>query len=274
MLSGSLPGSATTFASASIGCGSAAALYLLILRPPGFAREDRSQLLRSAVGGALLLTGPLVALLLPRDLSGASVTMALALTPVVIAVAEAATDHTRETLAGRLWPGLAAIAGLLLLLTQPSLRNPAEDLLLALTPLLTGCGAVLFCSAQQSRWRLPAALVGGCIALGLGALINLATHAGGWPEMPGLAAGFDALEAVLALVALGRLSAARWSAQFAIVPLLVVLEGIVLMPGSFSGRMILGLLLLALAAFALLIPPSEESRLDLRASTVHPSSTD
>ena len=75
--------------------------------------------------------------------------MALALTPVVIAVSEAATRHSRETLAGRLWPGLAAIAGLLLLLIQPSLSNPAVDLVLVLTPLLTGCGAVLFCSAHE-----------------------------------------------------------------------------------------------------------------------------
>ena len=46
ILSDSLPGSATTLASASLGCGSAAALYILILRPS--ARERRSDLLRSA----------------------------------------------------------------------------------------------------------------------------------------------------------------------------------------------------------------------------------
>ena len=108
------------------------------------------------------------------------------------------------------------------------------DLVLALTPLLTGCGAVLFCSARASIWRLPAALLGACVALGLGAAINLATHVGGWPDMAGLAAGFDALEALLALIALGRLSATRWSAQFAIVPLLVLLEGVVLMPVEHS----------------------------------------
>lgn len=274
MLSESVPGSGTTLASASVGCGSAAVLFLLIVRPRWLAREQLSQFLRAAVGGALLITGPVIALLLPHGISGASITMALALTPVVIAVAETATHHNGGNLPGRLWPGLATIAGLLLLLAEPSLANPAEDVLLALTPVLTGCGAVLFCSARQSNWRIPAALLGACIAQGIGAAINLAMHTGGWPQMAGLATGFDAIEATLALVALERLSTTRWSAQFAIVPLLVVLESIVLMPDSMSARTVVGLLLLALAALALLIPPSEEPPFDLRASTVHPSRTD
>ena len=274
MVSESLPGSGTTLASASVGCGSAAVLYLLIARPAAPSRKQLNQLLRAALGGALLITGPLIALLLPQGISGASITMALALTPVVIAVAEAATRQTGGNLAGRLWPGLAIIAGLLLLLTEPSLANPGRDVLLALTPMLTGCGAALFCSARLSIWRIPAALFGACIVQGIGAAINLATHTGGWPHMAGLAAGLDAAEAMLALVALARLSTTRWSAQFAIVPLLVVLESIVLMPGGISASMIVGLLLLACAAVALLIPPSEENPFDLRASTARPSHTD
>jgi hypothetical protein len=266
MLSGALPGSATTLASASLGCGSAAALYLLILRPSGLARVQHRDLLRAVLGGALLITGPLIALLYSRAIAATSLTMSLALTPVVIAVCEAATRHSGAALAGRLWPGLAAIAGLLLVLIQPSLSNPGVDLVLALTPLLTGCGAVLFCSSRATIWRLPAALLGACAALGLGAAINLATHVGGWPEMAGLAAGFDALEALLALVALGRLSATRWSAQFAIVPLIVLLEGVAQIAAHVPARMLVGLLLLAFAAVALLIPPSEESRFDLRTS--------
>lgn len=274
VLSESLPGSATTLASASLGCGSAAALYLFILRPRTPTREERLQLLRCALGGAMLLFGPLVALLSPRAIPAASLTMALALTPVVIAVARAATSHSGEALAGRLWPGLAAIAGLLLVLTQPSLANPGEDLVLTLTPLLTGCGAMLFCSTRVSAWRLPAALLGACAALGLGAGVNLATHVGGWPDMAGLAAGFDALEAVLALMALSRLSATRWGAQFALAPLVVLLEGVALMRGSVPARMVVGLLLLASAAAALLMPPSEEPRFDLRASRPDPAHSD
>lgn len=267
----SLPGSATTLGSAAVGCGSAAALYLLILRPA--VREEAIHLTRSAFGGALLIAGPLIALLYPRSISAASVTMALALTPVVVAVAEGATRHT-TTFAGRVWPGLAAIAGLLLLLPEPSLANPVQDLILALTPLLTGCGAVLFCSARCSVWRIPAALLGASAVLGLGAGINVAMQIGTWPDMAGLAAGLDALEALLALLALGRLSATRWTAQFAIVPLVVLLEAMAITPSSIQGRMIAGLLLLAIAAIALLIPPSEEPSFDLGASAPHPSQSD
>jgi hypothetical protein len=197
--------------------------------------------------------------------------MALALTPVVIAVVESATRHDSETLAGRLWPGLATVAGLLLLLAEPSLTNPGEDILLVLTPLLTGVGAVVFCSSRDSAWRVPAALLGASAALAVGALVNVATHSGGLYDMAGLAAGFDALEALLSIVAISRLSATRWSAQFALVPLLVLIEGLALMPTSIHGRMIVGLLLLAIAAVALLIPPSEEPHFELGASAVHPS---
>jgi drug/metabolite transporter (DMT)-like permease len=247
-------------------------LYLLILRPA--VHEHVTQLARSALGGALLVAGPLLALLYPHSISAANVTIALALTPVVIAVAESATRRTGETLAGRLWPGLAAMAGLLLLLAQPSLANPGEDLILALTPLLTGCGAVLFCTGRPSAWRVPAALLGASAALGLGAGINVAMQVGTWPDMAGLAAGLDALEALLALVALSRVSATRWSAQFAIVPLVVLLEAIAMMPSSIQARMIVGLLLLAMAATALLIPPSEEPSFQLGASAPHPSHSD
>lgn len=272
MLSESLPGSGTTLGSAALGCGSAAALYLLILRPS--TPERRNGLLRSAIAGALLITGPLIALLSPHSVSAASLTMALALTPVVIAVAQAATHHTGEALAGHLWPGLATIAGLLLLVAQPSLANASDDIVLVLMPLLTGCGAVLFCSARSTAWRIPAALLGACAALTLGAGMNAAMHVPRWPGMAGLAAGFDALQALLALMALGRISATRWSAQFAIVPLLVLLEGVAIMPSGVAGRMIVGLLLLAFASVALLIPPSEEARFDLGASAVHPSQPD
>lgn len=274
ILSDALPGSRTTFSSAAVGCGSAALLYLLILRPPIVWRDSEKAITRSAIAGAMLIAGPMVALLRPGLLTAASLTMALALTPVVLAVAEAATHHSSESVAGRLWPGLAAIAGLLLLLQQPSLANPALDLLLVLAPLLSGCGAVLFASSQPTGWRLPAALLGGCAVLALGAFVNHLTHLGGWPDMPGLAAGLDAAEALLSLLALSRLSAARWSAQFALVPLLVVVEGILLLHSSIPPRMIIGLLLLAAASVALMVPPPEEVRMDLGASRVEPSGSE
>lgn len=117
-------------------------------------------------------------------------------------------------------------------------------------------------------------VLGACAALAIGAGVNLAMHVPAWPDMAGLAAGFDALQSLLALVALGRLSATRWSAQFAIVPLLVLLEAIALMPLSVPARMIIGLLLLALAAMALLMPPAEDPHFNLGAPAAQPSHPD
>jgi hypothetical protein len=100
--------------------------------------------------------------------------------------------------------------------------------------------------------------------LGVAALIvSLSTRGAAWPEMRGLAAGLDALEAFLAVLALGRLSAARWSAQFALVPLLVLLEGLAMLRTAVPARVITGLVLLGIASAALLLPPAEESQFEL-----------
>jgi len=263
MLAEALPGSATTFASAALGCGSAAALCLLVYprRMKGLVRDG--ELWRSAVGGALMIAGPLIGLLRPGGVSGSALTMALALTPVVLTVAEAAMRGASENLAGQLWPGLAAVAGLLLVLPQPSLANPINDLLLVLAPVLTGCGAALFLTAKETTRRLQAALLGAAVLLACGALVVVAQHERVWPGMLGLAAGMDAAQAALTVLVLGRLSGARWSAQFALVPLLVLLEGLGLMRERVPGRVVSGLVLLAVAGVALLLPPVEESRLEL-----------
>jgi hypothetical protein len=92
--------------------------------------------------------------------------------------------------------------------------------------------------------------------------------------MHGLAAGLDAAEALLSLLTLSRLSATRWSAQFALAPLLTLLEGIAFMRSWVPARMVIGLLLLAAASIALLAPPSEEVTLDLGASRRRPTVSD
>jgi drug/metabolite transporter (DMT)-like permease len=262
ILSEALPASSTTLASAALGCGSIAALWLLVF-PLRDSRPMRAQQFgRSALGGALVIAGPLIGLLHSEGLSAASLTIAFALTPLVISVAEAAGNGARENLAGRLWPGLAGVAGLLLLLPQPSLRSPGGDLLLLLAPLLTGCGAALFCSAEASAWRMPAALSGATAVLALAAWLS-SRNVHVWPEMLGLAAGLGGLQAVLTILVLQRLSAVRWSAQFAVIPLLVLLESLVLMRESVPSRVVGGLLLLAIAGAALLLPPSDDGRLEV-----------
>lgn len=265
MLSEAFPESSSTLTTEALGCVSVAALCILL--SPAILRQTchGEQLGRCALAGALTIAGPLLGLFWPGTISGASVGMALAVTPVVLGVIDAATRHTSGALPGRLWPGLAAIAGLLLVLAEPSLASPRADLLLGLTPLITAGGAALFCSARESTRRLPVALLGAALLLGVAAVLNAFLAKGQvWPEMRGLAAGLDALQAFLAVLTLGRVSAARWSAQFTVVPLIVLLEGLAVLHADVPARVITGLVLLAAASVALLLPPVEESSFDLR----------
>jgi hypothetical protein len=64
--------------------------------------------------------------------------------------------------------------------------------------------------------------------------------------------------ALLSVFALMRVGAARWSAQFALLPLLIVLEGILLVRPVFTARWVVGLSLLALASVYLLLPPGDD----------------
>ena len=202
----------------ALGCGSAAALYLLILRPSRMPRRSRAQLTRvrsrrrtcsSPVRSSLCLY--------PRAIPAASLTMALALTPVVIAVCRGChTPHRRIHSQAASGPGSPQSRDCCFFSHSPRSPIPARIFILALTPLLTGCGAVLFCSARASVLaysRSAARSLRRARPRSRQSTSPRMSEAGlTWLASP---PGFDALEALLALVALGRLSATRWSAQFA-----------------------------------------------------------
>jgi hypothetical protein len=213
------------------------------------------------LAGAMLFGGPAVALLVRgRELDTGSLTIALALTPVIIAIAASALGtESSNGIAGRIWPGLAAVAGLLLVLAQPTLGDARSDLALILAPALTGVGAALFCADQPAMpSRAPAALIG---AFALFALVLAETCfvTGFWPTISLLAVACDGVLALLGILTLAQLGATRWSSQFTWVPLLVVLEGIVLVRPHLTAHWIIGLTLLVLASVYLLIPQGDES---------------
>jgi hypothetical protein len=184
--------------------------------------------------------------------------MALALTPVAVGIAAAAFGgRAAGSVAGRIWPGLAAIGGLLLLLAEPSLSDPLTDLALFLAPTLTGVGAAFLCSGGASRWRATTALFGGTALFAL-ALIAESLVAHARPRVSLLAMACDGLMALLSVYALLQVGASRWSAQFTLLPLLIVLEGIVLVRPLFTARWVVGLALLALASLYLLLPPTDD----------------
>ncbi len=255
MLAAAWPQTESSLASQAAGCGLAALISVVPMGRSWQGKVRWRPWTVAAAGGALLLCGPATAELLQASRMEPSDTMmALALTPVVVALA-----GRTNAVAGRLWPGLAAVAGLLLVLAQPSLGDPRSDVALALTPVLTGCGAALLCSAgAESAWRAPSALLGAALVFGLGWVVN-ARVLGDLvpPSLPATAC--DGVLGLLSLVTLLRLGAVRWSAQFALVPLLVLVQGIGILRPPLTPRWAAGLVLVALAGVYLLLPQGEDA---------------
>ncbi len=261
------PEANSTVASQTIGCAWAALLSLAFLVLQRRSDPAETQLpasptvrLRWLIGGAMLTGGPATALVLHgRDLDSGSLTIALALTPVIIAIASPALGtESSEGIAGRIWPGLAAVAGLLLVLVQPALGDLRTDLALALAPILTGVGAVLLCGDNPGRNSSAASRVFAAL-LGASALFAVAfavtTVSGAIrPLISLLAITCDGLMALLGIVALSQLGSTRWSSQFAWVPLLIILEGIALVRPQLTAHWFIGLILLILAGVYLLLP--------------------
>ena len=138
MLSGARPEAESSVGSQAAGCVCAALVCLALLRPRA-AKWSVEGWWRAVAGGSLLLCGPAVGeLLRATQIEPSAWMIALALTPVVVALAGRV-----ESVAGRIWPGLASVAGLMLVLAQPSLGDVRSDVALCLMPVLTGCGAAL-----------------------------------------------------------------------------------------------------------------------------------
>jgi drug/metabolite transporter (DMT)-like permease len=234
--------------------------------------------LRLALAGAMLLCGPMIGLLLGgRAVNANSVTLALTLVPLAAAVAQSAMgDAAPGSFAGRAWPALAALGGLLLLLPQPTLTDPLSDLALALAPLLTGVGAAMLlhdfaeevaaqtvaasshiASSLTATREFAPALAGAALVFGLPLLIHAALRRGEMPAFAWSAVVLDALVAALALMALARLGAARWSARFVVVPLAIVLEGLTLLRPRIDVRTCAAVALMLVAAVFLLLPQAD-----------------
>jgi hypothetical protein len=199
-------------------------------------------------------------LLLPaRALDASALTIALALTPIIIAIASTALGtESPEGIAGRIWPALATIAGLLLVLVEPSLADLRTDLVLLVAPVLTGVGAVLFCKDHEKNpARAATALLGACTLFALALVVS---HlAGAQLAVSLLATACDGLIALLGIATLSQLGATRWSSQFTWIPLLIILEGIALVRPKLTAHWFTGLVLLILAGVYLLLPPSDEA---------------
>ncbi|WP_158786797.1 hypothetical protein [Granulicella sp. L46] len=268
-VSAARPDAESTLTSQTLGCAWATLLAFAFLLPKRQQASPRPKPSRAATlrwffAGAMLFGGPAIGFLLPgRDLDSSALTIALALTPIVIAIASSALGaEISDGIAGRIWPALATVAGLLLVLVQPSVGDLRTDLLLLLAPVLTGLGAVLFCTDHsRSVPRTTSALVGATV-LFAAAVAASRFLAGVRPTFSLLAIACDGIVALLVIATLSRLGSTRWSSQFTWVPLLIILEGIVLVRPRLTAHWFTGLILLIVAGIYLLLPPGDGSAAD------------
>ena len=273
LLEESLPAARPTLLSAAAGCAMAAVVMFVWRKLR--SRRDRSLeavsheggLWRWSIAAAFVVTGPaLSGAISDRHLNANAATIALALTPAVVAVA-ATVYSTSDELAGRLWPGLAGLAGLLLLLPEPTLSSWRTDVALATMPLLSGVLAALLTfgdaafhekrsdtASRHSGW-LERGLLLAAVLFGLVLLPGLRRHS--VMGFSWAASAADGLVSLLTLWTLERVGAVRWSAQFLLTPLVTLLEGVALLRPALTTRSWIGLFLLLLGGGYLLMPRSE-----------------
>jgi hypothetical protein len=250
------PQAGSTLASETVACALAAMLTfsLAFLKPK--ARLTRLSTSSAAWSGALILTGPAIGLFLMSSLGPANRVLALALTPVVVAVAEAALGTQEQGLSARsLWPGLAAVSGLLLVLPEPSLASPLNDAALLLAPLLTGIGCTLFrhhsLEAMDARENATATFAGGCLLFGLGTAVQ-STLQHTLPAPTFAAVAIDLILTLLSILALQRLTATQYAARYVLVPLVILLLSLFQVHATITARSVTCAVLLAGAALSLL----------------------
>ncbi len=273
LLEESLPATRPTLLSAAVGCAMAAVIvsvWRMLRRRRGQSSQlvlQRSGQVQRAVAAALVVTSPaLCGTISDRHLNADVATIALALTPVVVAVAVIAA-RTNDELAGLLWPGLAGTAGLLLLLPEPSLSSWRMDVALVAMPLLSGVMSVFLTSGDSALreggthadgrhncW-IERGLLLAAVLFGLALLPKLQIHeemAFSWA-----ASAVDGTISLLTLWTLQRVGPVRWSAQFLLTPLVTIAEGVALLRPALTARSWVGLFLLLLGGGYLLVPRTE-----------------
>ncbi len=259
LLESKLPTAGSTLLTQSAGCLLAAGVVFirgLIRRTSATCTWVPSASVVAAA--SLVITAPAVcSAASSRSLNAENVMLALALTPVVVAVASSAFGEAEEgDLGARLWPGLVGTAGLLLILPAPSFTSWRFGLALSSMPLVLGTGAawvtrgvdrseLLTRPAWISQWQTWA-FVGAAVVLCLLAFASWqqSLH----PSFSSVAASLDAFTLLLTLEVLSSRRASPWSAQFLFVPLLALLEGVFVMRPLLTARSYLALAMLAVSS--------------------------
>ncbi len=260
-----VPSAASSFWTQAVGCLLAAGCvggFRAIRSRSGVVLHSRVTV-KGVLGYTLAFSGPALAgSLFGKHISSNNGTLAMALTPVVIATTVSVLDSSGDgDLIGSLLPGLAGLTGLLLLLPQPTFRSWMPWCALGAMPLLAGAGATMSQRLEQPKESRadagPYSLVFGLVMAGItfGVLATLQRRGSAGS---GTACGLDALTALLSLLTLARMGAVRWGAQFLLIPLLGLVEGTVLLHPFLDVWSWIGMGLIALGSLRLLLSPTDE----------------
>jgi hypothetical protein len=248
-----------TFTPSSDALGCTIAAIVALAATLRTARPSLPETLRCGFAGALVLAGSSAGIFLHApSIDGGSLAIALSLTPVVIVVTKSALG-TEEFSSNHLWPGLAAAVALLLVLPAPSVSDLRNNAALVIAPILTGVGCVLFRrSTVTAAWKAVSGFAGAALIFGLGALVEGLPQRTLPPVSPA-ALAIDTLLFALAILSLNRLTASQYAARYAVVPLIILLQGPLLLHLMVTWRNIACAALLLAAAITLLRSgPSEK----------------
>jgi hypothetical protein len=204
----------------------------------------------SAVGAGLLTLTSLGVVVGGAAGRPVNVTVALCFVPVIVAVmSEGPLENAR------LWPGLAGLAGALLIFPL-TLRMGVAAYVGLLVPAFAVAAACAACRrlarAVAMEWAIALLFVGGAVGLAMMECARRISGGATGHAFSTLAVAVDLFFAGLVVVLVLQMDVRRYVSQYFIVPLLTVLEGIVLLHPTVTLRLCAGMFLMGLGAFALL----------------------
>ncbi len=232
------------------GIGAVIASAVAVVRRRAVPRA-RDVLRLAAVGVGLLALSSLGVLVGGVAVRPVNAAAALCLVPIIAAVMESAwSERPME-----FWPGLVGLAGASQIFPV-TLRMGAAAYVGLLVPPFAIAAACVACRrvarGVAMEWAIALIFIGGEAGLAVMEFVRKLSGGSVVPSFSPLAIALDLLLAGMVVVLVLQMDVRRYVAQYFIVPVLTVLEGVVLLHAALLWRLGVGMVLMGIAAFALL----------------------
>ncbi len=247
------PQTASTLSTEAWACWVAAlgSFALAGLRKPGLpARASALKLV--AIGAGLLAAPALGAVLSGPAAQPFNRTVALCLVPVVVAVLGGIWG---EGGMGRLWPGLVGLGGAMLVFPLVVPVKVVDYVWLLVVPLAVGAASAGLARAAKgvaAEWCAAMVFTGGAVCLGLLEAVRLERTGVVAAPVTASAVGINVVIAVLTVWVFVQGEAMAYVARYFLVPLITIVEGVLIFREGVTGRLVVGVGLLAVGTGALL----------------------